>query len=66
VALGHSLGLRVIAEGVETRDQVDRLRALECDDGQGFLFSKPRSAQQIDELLAGWSADRLADSAPAN
>jgi diguanylate cyclase (GGDEF)-like protein len=65
VALGHSLGLRVIAEGVETPEQLDRLRELKCDYGQGFLFSKPISAEQIDELLAGWSADRIAGSAAA-
>lgn len=65
VALGHSLGLRVIAEGVETPEQVDRLRELRCDYGQGFLFSKPVSAERIDELLAGWSAGRIAGAAAA-
>jgi diguanylate cyclase (GGDEF)-like protein/PAS domain S-box-containing protein len=65
VALAHSLGLRVIAEGVETPEQVDRLRELECDYGQGFLFSKPLSAERLDELLAGWSVERTTDSATA-
>jgi EAL domain-containing protein (putative c-di-GMP-specific phosphodiesterase class I) len=41
VALGHSLGIDLIAEGVETRHQRDHLRALGCRFGQGFLFSVP-------------------------
>ena len=66
VALAHSLGLRVIAEGVETPAQAERLRELHCDDGQGFLFSKPLSAEQMNELLAGWSDEHIADSAATN
>jgi diguanylate cyclase (GGDEF)-like protein/PAS domain S-box-containing protein len=65
VALAHSLGLRVIAEGVESDEQADRLRALRCDHGQGFLFSKPLRAERVNDLLAGWSPAHLADPAAA-
>lgn len=44
VALAHSLGLRTTAEGIETQDQAKRLGALGCEEGQGFLFSRPMSA----------------------
>jgi EAL domain-containing protein (putative c-di-GMP-specific phosphodiesterase class I) len=41
VALGHSLGLSVIAEGVETAEQRDVLASMECDAFQGYLYSRP-------------------------
>ena len=44
VNLGHSLGLTVVAEGVETPLQLNRLRELGCDKGQGYLFGRPRPA----------------------
>jgi diguanylate cyclase (GGDEF)-like protein len=60
VALAHSLGLGVIAEGIEEPDQLHRLRALGCEYGQGFLFSRPLSGDGIRALLAGWSPAREA------
>jgi EAL domain-containing protein (putative c-di-GMP-specific phosphodiesterase class I) len=45
------LGLQVIAEGVETRAQAELLRSFDCALAQGFLFSRPASAEQIDEYL---------------
>jgi EAL domain-containing protein (putative c-di-GMP-specific phosphodiesterase class I) len=60
VALAHSLGLSVIAEGIETIDQLDRLRTLGCEYGQGDLFSKPLSVPETGLLLAGWSPADLA------
>jgi EAL domain-containing protein (putative c-di-GMP-specific phosphodiesterase class I) len=41
VALGHSLGLTVIAEGVETAEQRDALAGMECDAFQGYFYSRP-------------------------
>jgi diguanylate cyclase (GGDEF)-like protein len=52
ISLGQKLNLRVIAEGVETEDQVTFLRANNCDEMQGYHFSKPISAVGIEELLA--------------
>ena len=49
--MGHALGLRVIAEGVETMNNVNDLKALECDYGQGYYFSKPVPAAEATALL---------------
>jgi len=51
ITLGHALDLTVIAEGVETREQLESLTELECDVVQGFLFSKALSANDFEELL---------------
>lgn len=52
VALGHGLGLTVIAEGVETVAQLDRLREFGCQEIQGYLFSKPVPETRVAALLA--------------
>ena len=51
INLGHALDLTVIAEGVETKEQLQYLSALECDVVQGFLFSKALSTRAFEELL---------------
>ena len=51
VGLGHGLGLRVVAEGVETTDQMKTLQAMGCERAQGFLFSKPVDAAAFEEQL---------------
>ena len=58
-ALSRTLDLQITAEGVETATQLDALRRLGCDEAQGFLFSRPRPADEIATLLEGarpWSA----------
>ncbi len=52
IAMAHGLGLKVVAEGVETREQLKYLVSLGCDYGQGYLFSKPVSASELTTLLA--------------
>ena len=52
VALGHALGMKVLAEGVETDEQRVLLRLAGCDEMQGFLFARPRPAEAIDKVAA--------------
>jgi diguanylate cyclase (GGDEF)-like protein/PAS domain S-box-containing protein len=52
IRLARELGINVIAEGVETSDQLDSLRGLECEHGQGFLFSQPVSPEGVALLLS--------------
>jgi len=51
ISMAHRLGIKVIAEGVETEAQRDLLAAVGCDYAQGYLFSKPVSAQEFERLL---------------
>ncbi|HEY0490931.1 MAG TPA: EAL domain-containing protein [Telluria sp.] len=51
IAMAHSLHLRVVAEGVETRGQLDVMRSLHCDEIQGYYFSPPVPADDFEELL---------------
>jgi EAL domain-containing protein (putative c-di-GMP-specific phosphodiesterase class I) len=51
IALGHSLRLNVVAEGVEKMEQLAFLREHKCDESQGFLFSKPVSGSELEEWL---------------
>jgi EAL domain-containing protein (putative c-di-GMP-specific phosphodiesterase class I) len=52
IALGNSLKLNVVAEGIEAPAQIDSLRELRCDLGQGFFFAKPMSYDALSEYLA--------------
>jgi EAL domain-containing protein (putative c-di-GMP-specific phosphodiesterase class I) len=51
IALAESLRLKVVAEGVETREQLELLRRFRCDEMQGYLFSKPLPPEELLELL---------------
>ncbi|HET9125126.1 MAG TPA: GGDEF domain-containing response regulator [Solirubrobacteraceae bacterium] len=51
VELGHTLGLTIVAEGVESDHQLARLRDLGCDGAQGFLFSQPVPEESVGEML---------------
>jgi diguanylate cyclase (GGDEF)-like protein len=63
IALGHSLGLNVIAEGVETVEQLSHLRAMKCDEMQGYLFSRPVPADEMTRLLQCGTSFALSEDA---
>jgi len=52
VGLARSLGITTIIEGIETKEQLDTARAEGCDEGQGYLFSKPMPENEVAEFLA--------------
>jgi EAL domain-containing protein (putative c-di-GMP-specific phosphodiesterase class I) len=52
VSLAHTLGMKAIAEGVETKEQLEELRELGCDMAQGYFVSKPLTAPDFDDFLA--------------
>lgn len=51
ISMAHNLGLSVVAEGIEHQSQVDMLRQMHCEWGQGFLFSRAVAAEEIGHLL---------------
>jgi len=61
IALGHSLGLDIIAEGVETQEQLDLLHAQQCEFAQGFLLGRPMPRDALRELMA----ERAAETDPS-
>jgi len=63
VAMSQRMGLRVVAEGVETTNQLDCLRDLGCDEIQGFLIAKPMSATAMADWLRLFGAKGVAESA---
>ena len=57
VALAQNLGMDVVAEGVETEDQLMLLRKLECENGQGYLFSTPLGGRQLEQFMASYNVE---------
>ncbi|MFK7876539.1 MAG: EAL domain-containing protein [Paracoccaceae bacterium] len=65
--IGGQLGIKIIAEGVETEDQLRVLQSLKCDRVQGYLFSRPVAPIKIEKdfLTAAWQADPTPQISPA-
>ncbi len=65
VAMAHSLNLNVIAEGVETREQLDFLRQRKCHQAQGYYFAKPLDPQQFEAFITqGMPVEDMSVSTP--
>jgi EAL domain-containing protein (putative c-di-GMP-specific phosphodiesterase class I) len=60
IELGHNLGLRVVAEGVETRECLDMLSSFGCDAAQGFLIARPLTASELVSFFAERDASAFA------
>ncbi|GAC1328166.1 MAG: hypothetical protein NVSMB17_03250 [Candidatus Dormibacteria bacterium] len=59
MGMAHALDIRVVAEGVETADQMSRLRMLGCDHAQGYFFARPGAAANLEALLEDEATGRL-------
>jgi len=59
--LGHTLGLKVVAEGVETPQHLHRAREACCDAVQGYFLSRPLEEGAVEEFLTTWSAARMGE-----
>lgn len=59
IALAHGLGMKVVAEGVETKEQLDYLRLLDCEEIQGYLFAKPMPALDLVSFLSKHRNNRV-------
>ena len=59
ISLAHNLGLKVVAEGVENIEVMEMLKALKCDQVQGYYFSKPKSVEEFDRFLKKNSSDNV-------
>ena len=55
--LGHALGMKITVEGVETRQQLERIREMGCDEAQGYLLSTPVTADKVADQLESLSSD---------
>jgi diguanylate cyclase (GGDEF)-like protein len=66
ISLGHSLGLKVTAEGVETEEQLAFLKGSGCDEAQGYYLGRPMSPAEFESLLANGKPCRSLRNSPAN
>jgi EAL domain-containing protein (putative c-di-GMP-specific phosphodiesterase class I) len=57
VQLGKSLGIEIVAEGIEARQQLKHLQREDCDSGQGFLFARPLSPEALQKLIGPGAKD---------
>ncbi len=55
--MAHGLGIDVVAEGIETAEQLAWLRQLACDRGQGFFYARPLPADELEALLVAASTE---------
>jgi EAL domain-containing protein (putative c-di-GMP-specific phosphodiesterase class I) len=62
ISLGHSLGLQVVAEGVETQGQLDKLCEMGCDQSQGFIWRRPADEEDV----SGWVVSLIDDLTRSN
>ena len=53
ISMAHRMNLTIVAEGIETREQMERLQSLGCDYAQGYFFAKPMPITEFEELLKG-------------
>ena len=60
IVLGHKLGMQVLAEGVETQDNLDALTAMGCDLAQGYHFFRPQPSEDITAWLMSHPIQKMA------
>ncbi len=65
VSMAHSLGMSLVAEGIESSDQATMLLSMDCDNAQGYFFNRPMDAAKAEALLsAGMKQAAAAPSSP--
>jgi diguanylate cyclase (GGDEF)-like protein/PAS domain S-box-containing protein len=66
LGMGRSLGLSTVAEGIETFEQLDQLKAMGCEYGQGYLISRPVAAEELERLIVDGELTRRYTARPAS